>query len=376
MLAPIADAFRDLGISVFPVIGKQPLCKSWQAPPDLISPKSTGLGIVLGSASGGLICRDFDQAVAFREWADENPDLAAVLPIARTRRGYHVYCRTEEPIRTQKFDDGELRGDGSYVIAPPSLHPEGGAYRWVQPMARVVPMIEPRELLLPGQTLRAEKTHKQSPLTHNHSSLPWGFSGSLDPTLLVLAQTDKRGFIDKAIALTQPDGYGQRNACLFRLAMILRHGIPETSEADLEAIVMEWHRVAHPRIKTKDFAVSWGDFQRGWKYSHPDRGFMTYVVDEYARSGFWVDTGNEKLDAVHRVFTIAESYRGEGSTFFLGSRDVATITGVSQSTANRRINELHEAGLIIIVGEPGIWDLESKRGKASCWSLPRLETIG
>src|SRR5437667_3928810 len=40
----------------------------------------TGLAVILGSVSGGLACRDFDDADAYRRWAANHSDLANVLP--------------------------------------------------------------------------------------------------------------------------------------------------------------------------------------------------------------------------------------------------------------------------------------------------------
>src|SRR5262245_47436188 len=66
MLLPYAETLGLWGVAVIPLIGKTPLRKAWDDPPppnaETIPPTATGLGIVLGSASGGLICRDFDQA--------------------------------------------------------------------------------------------------------------------------------------------------------------------------------------------------------------------------------------------------------------------------------------------------------------------------
>ena len=51
-------------------------------------------------------------------------------PTAATARGRHLYFNGE-PRGTGQFDWGELRGRGSYVIAPPSTHPSGKDYVWL-----------------------------------------------------------------------------------------------------------------------------------------------------------------------------------------------------------------------------------------------------
>lgn len=59
---------------------------------------------------------------------------------AKSARGGHYWIRTDEPIKTHGFEGGELRGRGAYVAAPPSLHPSGIEYKWLDadtPILRV-----------------------------------------------------------------------------------------------------------------------------------------------------------------------------------------------------------------------------------------------
>jgi len=53
-------------------------------------------------------------------------------PRVRTSRGWHLYCRTEKTVKsvTNLLPKVDIRGDGGYVIAPPSMHVSGGQYKW------------------------------------------------------------------------------------------------------------------------------------------------------------------------------------------------------------------------------------------------------
>lgn len=53
-------------------------------------------------------------------------------PTAATARGRHLYFAGTGD-RTVALDYGELRGRGSYVICPPSVHPSGPYYVWLDP---------------------------------------------------------------------------------------------------------------------------------------------------------------------------------------------------------------------------------------------------
>src|SRR6516165_2731079 len=100
-LLHVATGYRaSLKWAVVPVRGERPRV-AWKIPPPLDSvkqffddPGTTGLAVVLGEPSGGLVVRDFDKPEAFEGWKREHPDLARTLPIALTGRpggGHHVY---------------------------------------------------------------------------------------------------------------------------------------------------------------------------------------------------------------------------------------------------------------------------------------------
>ena len=49
-------------------------------------------------------------------------------PIVKTGRGYHIWVRPRKPIRSQRVNGVEVKCLGSYVVAPPSIHPSGLPY--------------------------------------------------------------------------------------------------------------------------------------------------------------------------------------------------------------------------------------------------------
>lgn len=89
------------------------------------------IGIVTGEISGIAVI-DFDSSEAFGEAQIKGPS----SPTVKTGRGYHVYYRYLNGIRNfqkrSNLPGIDLRGDGGYVVAPPSIHPNGNVYEWVK----------------------------------------------------------------------------------------------------------------------------------------------------------------------------------------------------------------------------------------------------
>jgi hypothetical protein len=121
-------------------------------------PRLIGLAVILGRASGGLACRDYDVAEAYYRWASAHPDLAKTLPTARTGReggGFHVYHLGIE-LLAPDLGDGEYRGSSKcYTALPPTVHPETGTvYEWLIPPDSAIPRVDPVAAgLLPAEEL-------------------------------------------------------------------------------------------------------------------------------------------------------------------------------------------------------------------------------
>lgn len=101
---------------------------------------NANIGIATGGMSGGLVVIDCDydeargedgmRTVRSHEAAEgEFPDGACVTT---PRGGEHIYLLADEPFDCSTDSDWgvDIRGDGGYVVAPPSIHPNGGMYEW------------------------------------------------------------------------------------------------------------------------------------------------------------------------------------------------------------------------------------------------------
>jgi putative DNA primase/helicase len=133
--------YEARGWSVIPLRPKKktPALDTWEAfqteraTSDLIltwwaDMPNVNVGIVLGAVSG-LIVIDIDSEAGMNKAQELG---LTKTPCVQTKRGWHCYYKHPGgKLQTRKLPEGlEIRADGVYVVAPPSIHPDGVVYRW------------------------------------------------------------------------------------------------------------------------------------------------------------------------------------------------------------------------------------------------------
>lgn len=337
--------YRRRGWSIIPVIEKR-AAGTWRPFQDQLAdentlrrlfrrPGITGLAVVLGAVSGGLACRDFDDADSYRNWAAENPTDAATLPTAETARGYHVYGRLDtEAFST--FADGELRADSRhYTVLPPAVHPSGFVYHWLNPLPEIGESLNALPVSLvsnvDAKNTRQPKTTQANPLHRYHSPL----SESEICELIT-------GFL--------PSGFGQRNRKLFDLARFLKSIVSGDDTTELRAIVRSWHRLALASIRTKDFSESWSDFVIAWQnIKHPIGVSWSKAVADADKDE--PDIAQDYDGNLRRLVALCWQLSKQwGTESFPLACDVAgEYLGVSKMTAWRMLKTLQFDGVIRVV---------------------------
>lgn len=99
--------------------------------------KPTNIGVLCGAASGGVVALCFNEPDGAVEFFGEDQwhKLLTSTFVTKSVRGYHVWLRSDTPIRSQFVRKGdneswlEIRSGGNFVVAPPSLHPNGILYQ-------------------------------------------------------------------------------------------------------------------------------------------------------------------------------------------------------------------------------------------------------
>lgn len=146
-----AITYISQGFAVFPlqVKGKKPLTthgvKDASKDPAIVKGwwqtwPNANIGIATGQISGGLcvIDMDIDEEKgldgwrSLRDWQDGHGVISPSWLCKTGRGGFHYYFLADEPInnRVGVIPGVDIRGDGGYIVAPPSVHPNGTPYTW------------------------------------------------------------------------------------------------------------------------------------------------------------------------------------------------------------------------------------------------------
>jgi len=297
------------------------------------------LAVVCGQVSGGLAVLDFDEPDAWETWRAAHPELAARLPRVRTGRGIHLWARLRNPQATRFLDGGELRGEGGYVVAPPSVHACGRRYEWERRIEEDIPLIEG---FFEGETKRIDNDDK---VNRDYREV-LRRCGTLREPL-------KEDMITPLIEATLPTGPGQRVRRLFSFLRRLK-GLPVNeplTREELEPLVRLWWQKALPHVRTKPWLETWVDALRAWDRIRWPHGVD--VVDEAVRRAadeipraamrYADDPGCIRLVAV--CYHLAKMQDGR---FWLTARRAAEIAGVSVRSAWLYMQGLVADGLLIV----------------------------
>lgn len=109
------------------------ITKWWKRNPN------ANIGIACGQVSGGLLVIDLDEREngvsgfdSLHEWESINGELPETARTITGKGGSHILYRVDhkENNRVDLLDGVDVRSDGGYIVAPPSIHPNGNRYEW------------------------------------------------------------------------------------------------------------------------------------------------------------------------------------------------------------------------------------------------------
>ncbi len=301
------------------------------------------IAVIVGEVSNGLTCRDFDTIAEYHLWVSKYPDLAKMLPTVQTSKGMHVYF--EGHIKGIKhIANGELRGNGGYCLLPPSVHPDGAIYQWVNPVFNGNLLAIDPELagFIPDVTEQTEQTEKTEQTKQSEA----------------IVSDD---LIERAIKETLPQELGTRNRKIFEFARALK-SLPQFTEVEpkqFREIVKAWHNRALSNIRTKEFEETWIDFLKAWpriKYKKGEEPIMkifeSTIQLEPPKIAVELYPGNAKIQLL--LSLCRELQKASGTEpFFLDVRTAGRLLGVSHVQASRWLFLLVSDGILKIVAKGG-----------------------
>lgn len=190
---------------------------------------NANIGIATGRISGGLCVIDMDIDEdkglngwkSLRDWQDKHGVIAPSWLCRTGRGGYHYYFQADEPVgnRVGVIPGIDVRGDGGYVVAPPSIHPNGTAYEW------------------------DEKCHPETVALHQ-----------IDDNIRFLLNVNNNTQISLKYVAPTIIPEGERNHTLFRLACSLQaKGLSD--QAIFAAVNSENHAKCNPPLNDREISI-------------------------------------------------------------------------------------------------------------------------
>jgi hypothetical protein len=231
----------------------------------------------------------------------------------------------------------DVKADGGFIVAAPSVHPSGRAYAWeLSSDPEDVPVASLPETWV--RRLRQGNTEGPfcipvSPVSL-HSPVSRSEDGMPDDVAELLRQT-------------LPKGPGKRREGVSRFArgVKLDLGRTETDELTLRRWVRIWHDAAWPMTsQTKSFDDTWNDFESWWRDARfalkTSPGALALAAAEKGRP--WPEFGRWEHESYRLLVAICrEMQRLAGDApFALSCHHAGAMTGVPHGLAYTRLHSL------------------------------------
>lgn len=215
-------------------IEKAAIVRAWSAKPD------ANVGIATGVVSR-IVVLDVDPRnggdVSLAELERIHGPLPDTLRVATGGRGIHVYFLADGPVPSGDLAPGlEVKGDGRYVVAPPSVHPNGPLYRWENDPFTTT-LVAPPAWLTVSKKKRAKPTPESaatdaaaSPVgacsrALECSALERSMAGSVPSSVLGKPSTPRGRFMTRRPSFSRPTALAASVAFIVRTRTV--QGAPE-----------------------------------------------------------------------------------------------------------------------------------------------------
>jgi len=309
------------------------------------------IGIATGTASGILVF-DIDPRNGGQDSLDDLRDemtFPETLTSVTGGGGNHLFFQAPSAGSVNRTLRGiDIKSDGGYVVAPPSIHASGAHYRWKTKTLSLGLASVPGELLSAhdheAAVAPAPVSSKPLPLT-DHSSGIEILNGRVQ-NLVMNCDAPKK------------HGYDSRSEVIQAIALgVLRSG--GTFELFSSLILNPEHKggrkvqeMSHRRQET-ELRRSWrkaNDFTEG-RLPIATR-LAVLALDSLLTAPVWAGNAGRTDKAVTRVIRLIllDSSRSEVD---LAQRQIAEAAGITKDTAGRSLHRLIDQGVLAVVRKPG-----------------------
>lgn len=128
-----------------------------------------------------------------------------------------------------------------------------------------------------------------------------------------------------------PTGFGQRHRRIFELARWFKSHEPEASIDRQHDVLKKWHADHIHNIRTKDFPVTWAEWQNAWskvKYPYGERLQKCLANISPADLPLGLEKFGEKGMRLYEICCALQQDQTEGEPFFISARTAGSLLGI------------------------------------------------
>ncbi len=350
-----AATYHEHGLQVMPLpYGSKRPEASWKdyiykpnTPEQLLAEfnQQCNIAILGGEISNNFFVLDFDSMGLFHEHRRKIERILNNTAVVKTSRGVHVYLKAPYPVRTSKVGKLDIKGEGGYVIAPPSLHPDGKQYSFWDEFGGVM-IVDPESLpfgitpVTPSQTAQNQRREAQNGRVTLYAPdvKPYGLSGNLWAILKakpdIVNRYESRSEAEMAVVT-----YCVNNAWAFEevLALFYMHAAPGTKFHDEKA---------GNAITARKWLSSL--YTGAIEYLTENRREIDATLDRYMRSAVFSGRTRYTDQAVYTAIITIARRCGKLQNIGAARREVAELAGIQHwqtvSKSFHRIPYIEKSG--------------------------------
>ena len=286
--------------------------------------------VMMGRTSGNLFVIDCETEASFfyhKHMLEKHHIPIWAVRTGSNKGGGHFYLRCSEgEVKGFKAEDFEIRGSRCYVLAPTSLHPDGGFYTFYQCDQPVPPTVQLSDL-----TWLDVKLVKQS--------------RPVNPDPLKIVCNETRNYIYTGAV------EGERNTRLFKAACDLAgNGFDEASTFKYLYTISENIGLSRSEIN----ATIKSAYSQPRTPSRPANQPITIrhweIAETWAQNRQWAGRSGQTDRVVFLACCQRAKTANDNGTFRASSREIAEMAGVTRKTVSRSLKRLVAEHILIYSG--------------------------